>query len=144
MATNQKKQFAQKLYAWYRTTQTFLKKFTAIIAYFHFPHYMRKFMENLSCHSNQSTWATAINNILFVELNALFFCLSCHGNQFLFDWRQKMPLLVPPAYRCYMWNLVRIGFMASEEMLFETVDDRWTTDAWLNYKLTYEPSAQVS
>ena len=43
--------------------------------------------------------------------------------------------------------------MASQEMLFENVDgqmnDRWmtdgqTTDAYLYYKLTYEPSAQVS
>ena len=32
--------------------------------------------------------------------------------------------------------------MASEEMPFENVDG-WTTDAWLYYKLTYEPSAQV-
>ena len=47
-----------------------------------------------------------------------------------------------------MWNLVRIGCMASEEMPFENVDGRrWrttTTDACLHYKLTYEPSAQVS
>ena len=35
----------------------------------------------------------------------------------------------------HMWNIVRIRFMASEEMLFENV---------LYYKLTYEPSAQVS
>ena len=46
--------------------------------------------------------------------------------------------------------------MASEEMSFENVDDRrtmdrrtddddrQTTDACLYYKLTYEPSAQVS
>ena len=35
--------------------------------------------------------------------------------------------------------------MASEEMSFENVDDgRTTTDACLSYKLTYEPSAQVS
>ena len=32
--------------------------------------------------------------------------------------------------------------MASEEMLFENVDGRM--DACLYYKLTYEPSAQVS
>ena len=32
--------------------------------------------------------------------------------------------------------------MASEEMSFENVDGR--TDAYLYYKLTYEPSAQVS
>ena len=38
--------------------------------------------------------------------------------------------------------------MASEEMSFENVDGRrmdgLTTDACLYYKLTYEPSAQVS
>ena len=43
--------------------------------------------------------------------------------------------------------------MASEEMSFENVDDdgwtddndrRTTTEACLHYKLTYEPSAQVS
>ena len=33
--------------------------------------------------------------------------------------------------------------MASEEM-FENVEDGWTTDACLYYKLTCEPSAQVS
>ena len=34
--------------------------------------------------------------------------------------------------------------MASEEMLFENVGGRRTKDACLYYKLTYEPSAQVS
>ena len=43
-----------------------------------------------------------------------------------------------------MWNFVRIGFTALEEML-EIVDaDGQTTDAWLYYNLSYEPSAQVS
>ena len=51
--------------------------------------------------------------------------------------KKKMPLFVPPTYRCYMWNLVRIGFMASEEMAFEN-DDRQRMP---HYKLTYEPSA---
>ena len=37
----------------------------------------------------------------------------------------------------------RIGLMASEEMSFENVDG-WATDACIYYKLTYEPSAQVS
>ena len=32
-------------------------------------------------------------------------------------------LFVPPAYRCCIRNLARIGFMASEELLFENVDD---------------------
>ena len=47
-----------------------------------------------------------------------------------------------------MWNKERIGFTASEEMSFEKVemmdDDEWTTVAYLYYKLTNEPSAQVS
>ena len=28
-------------------------------------------MENLSCHRNQSTWATVIKNKLFVEANVM-------------------------------------------------------------------------
>ena len=54
-----------------------------------------------------------------------------------------------------MWNMVKIHLKASEEMLFENVDGRRlatddddddgrTMDACLFYKLTYEPSAQVS
>ena len=64
---------------------------------------------------------------------------------------QKTIVFVPPVYRCYMWNMARIGFMASEEMLFENVndgrtdnDDGQTTYACLYSKLTYEPLAQVS
>ena len=34
--------------------------------------------------------------------------------------------------------------MASAEMSFENVEGRRKTDAWLYYKLTYKPSAQVS
>ena len=34
--------------------------------------------------------------------------------------------------------------MDSEEMSFENFDDGRTTDAWVYYKVTYEPSAQVS
>ena len=43
-----------------------------------------------------------------------------------------------------MWNMERIGFTASEETLFENVDGRTMTDVCLYYKLTYEPSTQVS
>ena len=35
-------------------------------AHFHFSHY--KSMETLSCHSNQSAWATAMKNDSFVEV----------------------------------------------------------------------------
>ena len=44
--------------------------------------------------------------------------------------------------------MVRIGFMALEEMSFENVDnvddDGLMTDVWVYYKHTFEPSAQVS
>ena len=43
-----------------------------------------------------------------------------------------------------MWNTERIGFTASGEKSFDDVDDGRTTEACQNYKLTYEPSAQVS
>ena len=79
---------------------------TAKIANFHFSHY--KSMTTISFHSNQSSYPLGI----------------------------KTQLLVPSAYRCYMWNLVRIGLMALEEMSFGNVDGR-TTDACLYYKLTF-------
>ena len=65
---------------------------TAKIANFHFSHY--KSVETISFHSNQSSYPIGT----------------------------KTQLFVPPASRCYTWNLVRIGFMASEEMSFENVD----------------------
>ena len=40
-----------------------------INAKFHFSHY--KYMETLSCHSNESTRATTIKNIIFVEPNVM-------------------------------------------------------------------------
>ena len=47
-----------------------------------------------------------------------------------------------------MWNMKRIDFTASEEKSFQNVDGRVTDGrtmgACLYYKLTYEPSAQVS
>ena len=95
----------------------------------------------------------------FVRIAAMFShyksraTISCHSNQFLSDWDKKKTILfVPPGYRCYMWNMVRIGFMSSEDISFENVDGR--TDgrrrrhrrmpAYTYYKLTYEPSVQVS
>ena len=48
----------------------------------------------------------------------------------------------------YMWNMERIRITASEEMSFENVDGRRTDgrtpDASIYYKLTCEPTAQVS
>ena len=47
-----------------------------------------------------------------------------------------------------MCNMERIGPTVSEEMSFENVDGRTdgrrTPDACIYYKLTFEPSAQVS
>ena len=42
---------------------------TVEISNFHFSHY--KSIETLSCHSNQSSYPTGINNINFVEGNVL-------------------------------------------------------------------------
>ena len=86
---------------------------TAKIANFHFSHY--KSMETISFHSNQSSYPIGT----------------------------KTQLFVPHIYRCYMWNMERIGFTASEEKSFENVDDGRKdgrmTDACLYCKLTYEP-----
>ena len=50
-----------------------------------------------------------------------------------------------------MCNMRTIGLVVSEKKIFEIVDDdgrttdgRTDTRAWVYYKLTYEPSAQVS
>ena len=81
-------------------------------------------MGTIRFHSNQSSYPTGIKNIIFV----------------------------PPTYRCYIWNMERICPKASE-MSFENVDGRTddgrkdrrrTTDTCIYYKLTYEPTAQVS
>ena len=50
-------------------SKTFVKvsAITEINANFHFSHY--KYMETLSCHCNESTWATTIKNRAYVEAN---------------------------------------------------------------------------
>ena len=54
----------------------------------------------------------------------------------------------PPTQLWFTLNLIKIGLLASEIFFFEIVDGRrrttTTTDACLSYKLTCEPSAQVS
>ena len=77
---------------------------TAEIANFHFSHY--KSMETIICHSNQSSYPIGT---------------------------KKTILFIPPTYRCYVWNMARIGFMASEEMSFENVDDGWLHKIMLLY-----------
>ena len=68
----------------------------------------------LSCHSNETTLAKTIKK------------------QFM----KRLMLSIGAV--CEIWKE-----SASEERSFEYVDG-WTTDACLYYKLTYEPSAQVS
>ena len=70
---NQIKRFGQKSYATWRTTKKHIceKKSnisseTAETVNFHFSHY--KSMGTMSCHSNQSSYPTAIKNTTFVEL----------------------------------------------------------------------------
>ena len=78
--------------------------------------------------------------------------ISCHCNQSSYPIGIKTQLFVPSTYKCYMWNMKKTGLTASEEMSFENVDRRTdgrqtdgrTTDTFLYYKLTNEPSAQVS
>ena len=61
----------------------------------------------------------------------------------------------PPTQLWFTLNLIKLGLLASEIFFFEIVDGRRTTDdddgrrrrttdACLSYKLTCEPSAQVS
>ena len=56
----------------------------------------------------------------------------------------------PQTQLWFILNLMKIGQLASEIFFFEIVDGRRTdgrrrtTDACLSYKLTCEPSAQVS
>ena len=54
---------------------------------------------------------------------------------------------VPPSHGDSIWNLAPICPVVSEEMFKECgwqTDGRQTTGAYLSYKLTSEPSAQVS
>ena len=70
--------------------------------------------------------------------------------------RKRNSFIRSPTYKLYMCNMAnmkRITLKASEEKSFENVDDGRTngrtddgrtTDTSINYKLTYDPSAQVS
>ena len=57
--------------------------------------------------------------------------ISYHSNQISYPIGTKNTVIRSPAYRCYMSNMARIGFMASEEMSFENVDDGRTDDGCL-------------
>ena len=77
-------------------------------------------MGTISCHSNQSSYPIGIKNTTFRSPYLYMLYVKYEKNR-------------PPA---------------SEEMSFENVDRRTTdgrtTDTFIYYKLTYEPSAQVS
>ena len=53
---------------------------------------------------------------------------------------------VPPSHGDSLWHLALIGPVVSEEKMFKECgrqpDDRRTTEAYLSYKLTNEPSAK--
>ena len=55
---------------------------------------------------------------------------------------------VPPSHGSSIWNLVSIGPVVSGEKMFkeceQQTDRRWMTEAYLSYRLTNEPLAQVS
>ena len=54
---------------------------------------------------------------------------------------------VPPSHGDSIWNLASNGPVVSEEKMFKECGrrtDRQTTEVYLSYKLTNEPSAQVS
>ena len=70
---------------------------------------------------------------------------SFQSNQSSYPIGSKNTNIRSPIYRCYMWNMERISFTASEENADDVRRmDGQTTDACLYFKLTYEPSAQVS
>ena len=91
---------------------------TEKIVNFLFSHY--KSMGTISCHSNQSSYPIGIKK---------------HNFSF------PLPIDAICEYE-------KKGLTASEEMSFENVDGRRTdgrtTDTFIYYKLTNEPSAQVS
>ena len=55
---------------------------------------------------------------------------------------------IPPSHEDSIWNLPSIGPVVLEEKMFKEcgwrTDDRRTTEAFLSYKFTNKPSAQVS
>ena len=203
-------------------------KIQEINANFHFSHY--KSMETLSCHSNETPWATTIKNIIYVETNVInmsakfqlhpsygfweedfwiifwkftfmlpwqpikfshsdkihmnhrgglkkHFCRKKKSKnfcsetakianfhfshyksvetklpqqpEFLSDWNQNtiihsLPPTPPPTPATPIDAICEIWKESASEKSFGNVDDGRTTDACLYYKLTYEPSAQVS
>ena len=60
-------------------------------------------------------------------------------------WEPFEQTFVPPSHRGSIWNLTLIGSVVSEKMFEECGWRRWSmTEAYLYYKLTNKPSAQLS
>ena len=66
----------------------------------------------------------------------------------LFMWHEPFEQhFVPPFQGGSIWKLASIGHVVLEEKMFENVDTTytythiWTTEAYLYYKLTYEPKS---
>ena len=91
---------------------------TAKIANFHFSHY--KSMETISFHSNQSSYPIETKNII-IRFPGLWMLYVKFGKNWLQGFRGDV------VWKCW-----------------QTTTDGWTTDACLYYKLTNEPSAQLS
>ena len=72
--------------------------------------------------------------------------ISCHGNQFLSDRDKKHHYSLPPSIDalCEIWLESVLWLQRRCRLKMLTDDDGRTTDVWLYYKLSYEPSAQVS
>ena len=81
-----------------------------------------------------------IVNFLFSHYKSMG-TISCHSNQSSYLNGTKKQLFVPPTYRCYIWNMRRIGPAASEKKSFENVDDGWRTDDRYLYILKAHPWA---
>ena len=84
---------------------------TAKISSFHFSHY--KSMETVSCHSNQSSYPIGTHTHKKKQKTK---------NKKKKNNKKKKKKKKIRFYRCYMWNMERIGSTASGKS-FENVDD---------------------
>ena len=62
--------------------------------------------------------------------------ISCYKTRVLIRPEHKTQLFIPLTYRCYMCDMERICFKASEEKSIENVENGQTTDTSMYYKLT--------
>ena len=87
---------------------------------------------------------TKIVNLLFSNYKSMR-TISCHINQSSYPTGTKIHTIIrsPNLWMLYV-KYEKNWPAASEEKSFENVDDGRTTDTSIYYKLTLEPSAQVS